>query len=291
MILHSESMTKIRAAILAVQQAVDHVDKAATNPHFGSSYTDLNTFLHALRGPMAQAGILMTQGPGMEGDNVIVDTLLIHESGEWIRNRAAAPMQKLDPQGAGSAITYLRRYSLAALFAIPQEDDDGEDASVPTPRPQREQRPQARPSEPNGHKGSNVFDLDSVAGSPQSKAKGQTWRELLATDEGRGFVKWATTGDGMKKLDYAAREVLKAALDAANGKQRASAEQTIKLQDLLNRAANANLVTVDQAAAVENIINDADPKKVADAIHRIEVRMQNAKLAGIGARGDGELAF
>lgn len=131
MIEHSESIGKIMAAVLAVQQAVDHVEKNSKNPHFGSTYTDLNTFLKALREPMAEHGIVMLQGPGIDGENVTLDTMLYHSSGEWLRNRAGAPMQKADPQGAGSGITYLRRYSLAALFAIPQEDDDGNAASTP----------------------------------------------------------------------------------------------------------------------------------------------------------------
>lgn len=129
MITHSDSIAKIGPAILAVQQAVDHVAKTNKNPHFGNSYADLNAFLHALRGSMADNEIMMTQGPGMEDGNVVVDTLLLHSSGEWLRCRSAAPMQKADPQGVGSAITYLRRYSLAALFAVPQEDDDGNAAS------------------------------------------------------------------------------------------------------------------------------------------------------------------
>lgn len=144
MIQHSEEIGKVMAAILAVQQAVDHVDKNQTNPHFGNSYVDLNTFLHALREPLAEHGLVMTQAPGMENGNVLVDTMLYHESGEWIRDRAAAPMQKADPQGVGSAITYLRRYSLAALFAIPQEDDDGNAASTNRDNGQQSQQP-ARP--------------------------------------------------------------------------------------------------------------------------------------------------
>lgn len=142
MIQHSEGLQSIMAAILAVQKDVDHVEKGSTNPHFGNTYADLNTFLHALRGPMADHGIVMTQGPGMENGHVTVDTMLYHtESGEWLRDRAAAPMQKDDPQGVGSAITYLRRYSLAALFAVPQEDDDGNAASRTPKRNGRDRQP------------------------------------------------------------------------------------------------------------------------------------------------------
>lgn len=130
MIQHSDSIATIMGALHDVQRDVDHVEKDSQNPHYGNTYTSLNAFLRALRGPLAEHGIIMTQAPSMDGENVTVETMLYHtQSGEWIRNRASSPMQKADPQGVGSAITYLRRYSLAALCAVPQEDDDGNAAS------------------------------------------------------------------------------------------------------------------------------------------------------------------
>lgn len=47
----------------------------------------------------------------------------------------SAPVQKADPQGVGSALTYLRRYSLAAVCGLAQEDDDGHAGSKPKPGP------------------------------------------------------------------------------------------------------------------------------------------------------------
>ena len=126
MITTSEATTKVIAAIAQVQAEVGSVTKNAQNPHFRNNYTDLNGFLHALAGPLERAGLTLIQGPGMREGWVTVDTLLAHvESGEWVKSEAGSPMPKADPQGAGSAITYLRRYSLAALFSLPQEDDDG----------------------------------------------------------------------------------------------------------------------------------------------------------------------
>jgi hypothetical protein len=66
---------------------------------------------------------------------VTVETVLMHSSGEWMSSVAAAPLSKPDAQGVGSAITYLRRYSLAAIAGIAQEDDDGQAA---TKRPSAE---------------------------------------------------------------------------------------------------------------------------------------------------------
>jgi len=57
---------------------------------------------------------------------VVVETMLCHSSGEWIKGKLAMKPVKNDPQGIGSCITYARRYSLAAIVGISPEDDDGE---------------------------------------------------------------------------------------------------------------------------------------------------------------------
>jgi hypothetical protein len=75
--------------------------------------------------------VLQTLGDG--GDRVCLTTRLLHTSGQWIEDTASTPIPKFDPQGVGSACTYLRRYSLAAALCITQEDDDGEAARPANP--------------------------------------------------------------------------------------------------------------------------------------------------------------
>ena len=60
---------------------------------------------------------------------------MMHASGEWISGIASAPIAKVDAQGVGSATTYLRRYSLAALVGIAQEDEDANGAARPAAQP------------------------------------------------------------------------------------------------------------------------------------------------------------
>ena len=58
--------------------------------------------------------------------------MLLHSSGEFISEVVTTRSQKDDPQGLGSALTYLRRYSLAAVVGVTAtEDDDGNAASTP----------------------------------------------------------------------------------------------------------------------------------------------------------------
>jgi hypothetical protein len=55
-------------------------------------------------------------------------TTLMHASGEWIAGTMEMPVQQQNAQGFGSAITYARRYALAAILGIAADDDDGEGA-------------------------------------------------------------------------------------------------------------------------------------------------------------------
>jgi hypothetical protein len=75
-----------------------------------------------------------------------LETILLHVSGEFVSSTAQIPLGKNEPQGYGSALTYLRRYSLAALLGIVADDDD--DASAAQPPRGASHQPQQRRPEP-----------------------------------------------------------------------------------------------------------------------------------------------
>ena len=122
----SESIAKLAAALVKAQAEVAHATKNAKNPHFKNDYADLAEHIRTVKPVMNKHGLAVMQLPGIvDGSNATLETMLIHESGEWIAGTSSTPMQKMDPQGLGSAVTYLRRYSLAALAFTAQDDDDG----------------------------------------------------------------------------------------------------------------------------------------------------------------------
>lgn len=145
----SESIAALAAALATAQGEVENASKNAKNPHFKNNYADLAEILNTVRPVFSRHGLSLVQMPSF-GDGIChVETLLTHASGEWISNTASAPVGKLDAQGVGSAITYLRRYSLAAFCGIAQEDDDGNAASsgkapqAPVGRPKPQLAPES----------------------------------------------------------------------------------------------------------------------------------------------------
>jgi hypothetical protein len=141
--MQSETVGALAGALAKAQGEIENATKNAKNPHFKSNYADLAEILNTARPVLARHGIAVVQSPSYEGGEVQLATTLMHESGEWIRGIASAPATKQDPQGIGSAVTYLRRYSLAAFVGIAQEDDDGQAASRP-----RQQEPVREPEPP-----------------------------------------------------------------------------------------------------------------------------------------------
>ena len=120
--------------------------KASANPFFKSKYADLKSVWEACRAPLSENNLAvvqtarcehptqevnelskMAQGVGLP-PAVIVTTLLMHNSGQWIESELAMWPKDNTPQAIGSCISYARRYALAAMVGVYQADDDAERA-------------------------------------------------------------------------------------------------------------------------------------------------------------------
>jgi len=130
----SEKIDLISAALLVAQREVGNASKDAKNPHFKNSYASLGSVIDAVKGPLNKHGIVVLQSlSSTDCHGLYLTTRLLHSSGQFIEDTAFSPTPKADPQGVGSATTYLRRYALAAFLCITQEDDDGEAARPANP--------------------------------------------------------------------------------------------------------------------------------------------------------------
>lgn len=130
---HSESIKEIAAALAAFQSEVKDPSRNGENPHFKSKYVQLDGLLAAVRPILANHGLSLMQSTGGDGVNISVSTLIMHTSGEWIETEPLVlKAQQATPQGAGSACTYGRRFSLSAALGVAwDDDDDGNAASTP----------------------------------------------------------------------------------------------------------------------------------------------------------------
>lgn len=128
----SDSIKNLSIALSKFQGEIKNPNNTAVNPFFKSKYAPLNDVLNLVRPVLAKNGLSVVQAPSGDGENIIVTTTLLHESGEWIEFPSLTlRADKATAQGAGSAITYARRYSLSAVLGISSEDDgDGNQSNT-----------------------------------------------------------------------------------------------------------------------------------------------------------------
>ena len=172
----STTIGQLAAALAVAQGTFEAASKDRANPYFGSRYATLSSVWDACREGLSKNGLAVVQQVSRGGGDVSVRTMLIHASGEWVSSTITLPvlpMQKRDgtetkvtAQSYGSAITYGRRYGLAAAVGIaPDDDDDGNAASHDEPSAPIRPPPSGRSGGlvvPFGkNKGRDIADLDT----------------------------------------------------------------------------------------------------------------------------------
>ena len=204
---HSESIAKLAAAMVKAQAEVENASKNAANPFYRSRYADLTEILRVTKPVYAAHGLAVVQFPstGLDG-TASLENVIVHESGEWMAETASAPLapketkegpKPADAQSLGSAITYLRRYSLAAIAGITQEDDDGNAASHP-PKGEVPARQDA-PAKPGATDSDDMIPCPTCSGPMwDSRVNKQNPKgpDLKCKDKGCGHAIWL---DGWRK--------------------------------------------------------------------------------------------
>ncbi len=124
----------IHTAFAKAQSEFPKVNKEASNPFFKNKYASLDNILEVILPILHSNGLYLTQSPVSNEKGIGVHTAIVHaDSGDSIEGEFYLPLAKQDPQGAGSALTYSRRYALQAMLGLNfEEDDDANSASTPT---------------------------------------------------------------------------------------------------------------------------------------------------------------
>ena len=179
----SQEIKDLATALSKAQKEIKGAVKDSENPYFKSQYADLTSVWEACRKALTENNLSVIQNmAGQSADTVTVETMLCHSSGQWVRGALTMKPTKADPQGIGSAITYARRYALAAMVGVCPEDDDGQAAS---------QRPTATKSNPVPQADLGRFS-DYVVSAVKSKSgkhkDGKPWQAYIITTQDNGDV-------------------------------------------------------------------------------------------------------
>ncbi len=123
--MQSENINELAGALAKAQGAMANAVMNRTNPHFKNAYADLSSVIDAIRVPLAANGLSVVQTMHPTERHLTLRTTLMHSSGQFIASDYPLPATQR-AQEMGSALTYARRYSLAAMICNAAEDDDGE---------------------------------------------------------------------------------------------------------------------------------------------------------------------
>jgi hypothetical protein len=160
----SEQLNELAAALSKAQGQIEGAKKDSANPFFKSKYADLASVWEACRKPLTDNGLSIIQCPEESENGIAIETMLLHSSGQWKSSRYSMPVSKVDAQAVGSAITYGRRYALAAMVGVAPEDDDGNAAA------------KGKPEE-------KVKDLPAPYPETEWVKKATKWRESIESGE------------------------------------------------------------------------------------------------------------
>lgn len=204
-------MKALATALVKARSEIHAIAKNSTNPFFKSKYANLDTIIETVMPILNGHGLTILQGcvlpvtdEHMRVTAFSVRTTLLHESGESLDRDVVVPLAwqavkgpngtvthvpQSDPQGAGSAMTYGKRYGIAGLLCLAtDEDDDGNSASRGAAKASTQRtaaRPNAAPPKPAGANGTTA----SGPLMPVGKSKG---KPLASLDELTllGAAKW-----------------------------------------------------------------------------------------------------
>jgi hypothetical protein len=140
--MEQHSINELAAALAKAQGEIIPALKDATNPDFKSRYATLPAIREAMRKAFADHGLSVIQRPYIFDGKLVLATILLHESGQSMDcGELSAVVDLTNPQQMGSAITYFRRYALAAISQTVSDEDDDANAATrrgPKPMPRQE---------------------------------------------------------------------------------------------------------------------------------------------------------
>jgi hypothetical protein len=260
--MQSEDVSEITKALVGLQHELAPVRRESKNPFLGTRYADLSACWEALREPLARhnLAVVQTTEPGADGHLLIV-TELLHTSGQWIRGHLPIKPTKQDPQSLGSAITYGRRYALAAICGLVQEDDDAEGAmsrqSSQSQPPRQQPRDQGQKtqaqSRPQGQKGqqrspqgqSSQSKPQQNEGQPQGQAQGQNNLATQAQQQKLNIqLEQAVGRDRNEKINYVNRLLQEQGLSdkqITSSRELTKKEASALIEHLQGQSAESNM--------------------------------------------------
>jgi len=137
----SNELNELAPALAKAQGEIGTATKSSDNPFFKSKYADLSEVINVTKPAFTANGLSWVTTPitnqnDATGETMVgINTILLHASGQYIMDTMSMPISssKNPAQEIGKVVTYFRRYALAAIANLSQEDDDGQSLTQKKP--------------------------------------------------------------------------------------------------------------------------------------------------------------
>ena len=193
--MQSEQIDKLAEALAKAQGAIKNPTKnrkvtvtTRTGGRYEFEYADLTAIIDAIKKPLSDNNIAYLQDIALIDGKFRVITVLMHASGQFRSSEWPLFLEQHDRDGNvvpptsqtfGSALTFMKRYALAAVMGVAADSDDdanaanGHDAQPVERKPKQPAPSQIKPSE----------------ATPKKKAGDITPREL-PPPQGDNWIPW-----------------------------------------------------------------------------------------------------
>jgi hypothetical protein len=88
----SESIGSLAGALSKAQAEIKGAEMNAVNPFLKNKYADLGSVIEAARPALGKNGLSFTQLVSGDATNITLDTIIMHESGEYIGTTISLPV-------------------------------------------------------------------------------------------------------------------------------------------------------------------------------------------------------
>jgi hypothetical protein len=190
----SETIGAIATALAKAQAELENPEKTLTATIAGRDgertfrYASLASGLDLVRKSLGQHEIAVMQTTTVDHGQIILTTMLVHASGEWVSSVwPVCAATEASAHAKGAALTYARRYALFTLVGIAGEDDL--DAPDLLPQPKQASPEQPLPRKPKGP--IHAPRLPLLAPEPSAELRERLLGEISALASGDDLALWA----------------------------------------------------------------------------------------------------
>jgi len=142
-------------------------------------YAPLDEIFSKIRPVLGKHGLSLSQLITSDEKGMVIETMLMHKSGQHIVSVARLPSVPAKPQDLGGLITYMRRYAIQCIVGIAAEENDADEMSEAAPNAQTVKQPRAKKSEPATPLDDKTFQIVEIPAVPQVKGgetNGKPWK-------------------------------------------------------------------------------------------------------------------